>query len=70
MRVGVTGTEVLLGHVTCQFLVMLIQTVAVIGVTLFFNLTIQGSLLTASVLVGLTGLCGMCFGKLLYLRSL
>ncbi|XP_065225209.1 ABC transporter G family member 23 isoform X2 [Planococcus citri] len=59
---GVTGIEVLLGHVTCQFLIMIIQTIAVIGVTLAFKLTIQGSLLTASILLGLTGLCGMCFG--------
>ena len=55
----------LLGHVTCQFLIMIVQTVAVIAVTLFFKLTIQGSLLTASILLGLTGLCGMCFGKIL-----
>ena len=63
---GVTGIEVLLGHVTCQLLVMIFQTAAVVGVTFWlFNLTIQGSVFTASVLVALTGLCGMCFGRFL-----
>lgn len=62
MFTGVTGIEVLLGHVTCQFLVMMVQTAAVIAVTVLFKLTIEGSLVTASVLIGLTGLCGMCFG--------
>lgn len=49
---------------------MIVQTIAVIGVTLLFKLTIHGSLLTASILTGLTGLCGMCFGELTYWKPL
>lgn len=53
----------LFAHVSCQFIIMLVQTIAVIGITLSFNVTIEGSLATASFLTGLTGLCGMCFGE-------
>lgn len=63
---GVTGTEILFGLVVTQFLVMIGQTIMVLVVAFgVFEVTCEGDLIPVTVLTILTGLCGMCFGKLL-----
>ncbi|KAK6621969.1 hypothetical protein RUM44_001776 [Polyplax serrata] len=60
---GITGHEILLGHLVTQFLLMLEQTFLVLIFTFgVFHLTLNGSILTIFFLVALTGLCGMTFG--------
>lgn len=62
---GVTGVEILLGHVVTQFLVMCFQTTLVLVFSFaIFNLTINGDIIAVIVLVVKTGFCGMCFGEL------
>ncbi|XP_023287880.1 ABC transporter G family member 20 isoform X2 [Orussus abietinus] len=60
---GITGIEILLGHVTTQFVVMIGQTVMVLIVGFaVFKITCEGQIGWVTVLTILTGLCGMCFG--------
>ncbi|XP_026687946.1 uncharacterized protein LOC103521471, partial [Diaphorina citri] len=60
---GVTGIEILLAHVICQFLIMVFQSVMVIVMALLvFHITNHGDVLLVILLTCLTGLCGMCFG--------
>ncbi|XP_050536009.1 ABC transporter G family member 23 [Daktulosphaira vitifoliae] len=60
---GITGIEVLLGHVVCQLMIMVFQSLMVIAFALIvFDITNEGDVLWISTLTILTGLCGMCFG--------
>ncbi|XP_066603783.1 ABC transporter G family member 23 [Prorops nasuta] len=60
---GVTGPEILFGQVVTQFVVMTGQTVMVlIFAFAVFKITCEGDLAWVTVLIILTGLCGMCFG--------
>jgi ABC-type transport system involved in cytochrome c biogenesis permease component len=60
---GVTGIEILCGHVVTQFLVMVFQTALVLVFSFsVFNLENKGDLLWVVLLVVETGFCGMCFG--------
>lgn len=60
---GITGLELLLGHVTTEFLIMAFQGILVLVFAFAaFNVTVKGPLLPVVVLTLLTGLCGMCFG--------
>lgn len=60
---GITGTEILLGQVVTQFVVMSGQTIMALVFSFgVFKLTCEGSLGWVTVLIILTGLCGMCFG--------
>lgn len=63
---GITGQEILFGHVITQFLVMTFQTVMVLIVAFgFFKITCEGDILWVTALTILTGWCGMCFGEFL-----
>lgn len=60
---GVTGIEILLAHVICQFLIMVFQSFMVIVMALLvFDITNHGDIWLVTLLTCLTGLCGMCFG--------
>uniref|UniRef100_A0A1B6J467 ABC transmembrane type-2 domain-containing protein n=2 Tax=Homalodisca liturata TaxID=320908 RepID=A0A1B6J467_9HEMI len=60
---GITGVEILTAHVITQFLVMLGQSVMVVGFALFvFDVTNHGDVIWVLVLVVLDGMCGMTFG--------
>ncbi|KAG5679693.1 hypothetical protein PVAND_009246 [Polypedilum vanderplanki] len=60
---GITGVEILCGHVVTQFLVMCFQTTLVLIFSFsVFELTIRGELLWVVLLVLETGFCGMTFG--------
>ncbi|KAG5319387.1 ABCGK protein, partial [Pseudoatta argentina] len=60
---GVTGTEILFGQVITQFTVMFGQVVMVLIVSFaIFKVTCEGDIGWITVLITLTGLCGMCFG--------
>nr|XP_018905608.1 PREDICTED: ABC transporter G family member 20 [Bemisia tabaci]XP_018905609.1 PREDICTED: ABC transporter G family member 20 [Bemisia tabaci] len=60
---GITGIEILMGHVICQFAIMLFQSIMVIVFALIvFEVTNHGSVAWVALLTILTGLCGMCFG--------
>ncbi|XP_050429467.1 ABC transporter G family member 23 [Adelges cooleyi] len=60
---GITGIEVLLGHVVCQLMIMVFQSLMVIAFALVvFDVTNEGDVFWISTLTILTGLCGMCFG--------
>ncbi|XP_018405590.1 PREDICTED: ABC transporter G family member 20 [Cyphomyrmex costatus] len=60
---GVTGIEILFGQVITQFTVMFGQVVMVLIVSFaIFKLTCEGDIGWITVLITLTGLCGMCFG--------
>ncbi|XP_012268865.1 ABC transporter G family member 23 [Athalia rosae] len=62
---GITGTEILLGQVVTQFVVMCGQTLMVLVFSFaVFKLTCEGDIGLVTVLTVLTGLCGMCFGFL------
>jgi len=61
---GITGIEVLLGHVACQLVIMVFQSLMVIAFALvIFDVTNEGDVFWICLLTILTGLCGMCFGK-------
>lgn len=63
---GVTGMEILFSHVVTQFLIMSFQAVLVLLFSFYvFELTLHGEVVWVVVLTILTGLCGMCFGKLI-----
>lgn len=63
---GITGVEILFGHVTTQFLVMCGQTTLVLIFSFsVFGITLKGEILWVILLVVMTGLCGMTFGKFL-----
>ena len=65
---GITGIEVLLGHVVCQLLIMVFQSLMVIAFALLiFDITNEGDVFWICLLTMLTGLCGMCFGKKLFI---
>ncbi|GBP06186.1 ABC transporter G family member 20 [Eumeta japonica] len=60
---GITGTEILFGHVTVHMLVMSVQTVVVLLFSfLVFKLTLNGPLFWVIALTLITGFCGMTFG--------
>ncbi|KAL4148776.1 hypothetical protein QTP88_002935 [Uroleucon formosanum] len=60
---GITGIEVLLGHVVCQLVIMVFQSLMVIAFALvIFDVTNEGDVFWICLLTILTGLCGMCFG--------
>ncbi|XP_022918128.1 ABC transporter G family member 20 [Onthophagus taurus] len=60
---GISGLELLSGHVITQFIVMAVQTgVVLIFCFAVFNITINGNLMLVIILTLMTGLCGMCFG--------
>lgn len=61
---GITGVEILFGHVTTQFLVMCGQTTLVLIFSFsVFGITLKGEILWVILLVVMTGLCGMTFGE-------
>lgn len=61
---GISGVEILFSHVITQFTVMAGQSVMVLIFSFaIFGLTQNGSLLFVSLLLLLTGFCGMSFGK-------
>lgn len=67
INIGITGIEVLLGHVVCQLLIMVFQSLMVIAFALVvFDVTNEGDVFWISLLTILTGLCGMCFGQYTY----
>lgn len=60
---GITGLELLFGHVITEFMIMAFQGILVlIFAFAVFNITIKGPLILVVILTLLTGLCGMCFG--------
>lgn len=62
---GISVLEILFSHATTQCVVMLIQSTSVLLISFpIFQLTLNGSAVCATLLVLLTGLCGMCFGFL------
>ncbi|KAM3959841.1 LOW QUALITY PROTEIN: ABC transporter oskyddad [Aphomia sociella] len=62
---GITGTEILFSHVTVQIFVMGIQSIMVMVISFaLFGISQNGPLGWVSLLVILTGLCGMTFGYL------
>ncbi|KAF5278032.1 hypothetical protein FQA39_LY18412 [Lamprigera yunnana] len=62
---GINKVELLFAHIICEFGVMIVQMILTMICTfVIFGMTIKGSLLTVSVLLFLTGLCGICFGLL------
>ncbi|XP_026754097.2 ABC transporter G family member 23 [Galleria mellonella] len=62
---GITGTEILFSHVTVQIFVMAIQSIMVMLISFaLFGLSQNGPLGWISLLVIMTGLCGMTFGFL------
>lgn len=66
---GVSGAEMLFSHVVTQFVTMLFQSIFIhIFVFGVFGITNHGSIITIFMLVALTGVCGMSFGKLQGLR--
>lgn len=61
--VGITGTEMLFGHVITQFMVVAGQTAFVLIFSFaFYGLTNNGNFVWVLLLSLMTGLCGMCFG--------
>lgn len=61
---GITGVEILLSHVTTQFVIMTGQAILVLIFSFsVFGLTLKGDITWVVGLTILTGLCGMCFGK-------
>lgn len=61
---GITGIEILISHVSTQFIIMCGQAILVLVFSFsVFGLTLRGELLWVVVLTILTGLCGMCFGE-------
>lgn len=61
---GITGHETLFAHVFTQFSIMLVQCLLVLIFTFgIFSITIKGDIFTVFLLVVLTGVCGMSFGK-------
>lgn len=61
---GITGTEVLFAHFVTQFVIMFLQSIMVLVFSFaVFALTVRGEMLTVFLLVVLTGICGMSFGK-------
>lgn len=61
---GITGIEILLSHVSTQFLIMCGQAFFVLIFSFsIFGLTLVGSMTAVILLTILTGLCGMCFGE-------
>jgi len=62
---GLTGTEILFGLVITEFMVMVGQTVMVnIVAFVIFKITCLGDIGWITLLIILTGLCGMSFGNL------
>ncbi|XP_054005275.1 ABC transporter G family member 23-like [Hylaeus anthracinus] len=60
---GITGTEILMGQVTTQFVVMLGQSIMVLVFAFaVFDITCEGDVVWICVLTLLTGFCGMSFG--------
>lgn len=65
---GITGIEILFSHVVTQFMIMTGQSILVLVFSFYvFDLTLHGSIVWVVILTILTGLCGMCFGKLIIL---
>jgi hypothetical protein len=61
---GVTTTEVLISHVISQMVCVVIQMTVTLTLSFWaFQLPCTGSFVTAVLLLGLQGFCGMCFGK-------
>lgn len=66
---GITGIELLFSHVATQFVIMCGQTTFVLIFSFsIFGLTLEGDILWVILLTVLTGLCGMCFGKLSFYK--
>lgn len=64
---GISGTELLFSQIITQFVIMFGQTIMVLLVAFaLFNLTQQGNWITVMALTVLAGVCGMCFGKNIY----
>lgn len=62
---GITGTEMLVTYIVGQIMIIAIQTTIVMICTfVVFKMTMVGSLGLVVLLILVTGLCGMCFGKL------
>ncbi|XP_053976396.1 ABC transporter G family member 23-like [Hylaeus volcanicus] len=60
---GITGTEILMGQVITQFVVMLGQSIMVLVFAFaVFDITCEGDVVWICVLTLLTGFCGMSFG--------
>ncbi|XP_073969170.1 ABC transporter G family member 23-like isoform X2 [Rhodnius prolixus] len=60
---GITGFEILSSHVITQFVIMMIQSLAVLIFALFvFNVVNQGHFIWVFILVVLCGTCGMTYG--------
>lgn len=67
---GITGIELLFSHVVTQFVIMCGQTTFVLIFSFsIFGLTLRGDILWVILLTVLTGLCGMCFGKLSFRKK-
>ncbi|XP_029173363.1 ABC transporter G family member 20 [Nylanderia fulva] len=61
--IGLTSTEIFFGHLITEFAVMFGQSVMVLVVAFgIFNITCEGDIGWITLLIVLTGLCGMCFG--------
>lgn len=61
---GITGTEVLFSHVVTQFAIMFLQSIMlIIFAFVIFALTLRGDIIIVFLLIVLTGICGMSFGK-------
>lgn len=68
---GITGLEILFSHVVTQFLIMCGQSFLVLIFSFsVFDLTLRGDTTLVVLLTILTGLCGMCFGKPIFLYNL
>jgi hypothetical protein len=61
---GVTTTEIMMAHVISQMVCVMIQMAVILTLSFWaFQVPCTGSFVTAVLLVGLQGFCGMCFGK-------
>jgi hypothetical protein len=61
---GVTTTEILIAHIISQMVAMFMQLIIVLTLAFCaFHVPCEGSMITATALIALQGICGMCFGK-------
>ncbi|XP_014281518.1 ABC transporter G family member 23 isoform X1 [Halyomorpha halys] len=63
---GITGLEILSAHVVTQFFVMLCQAIVTTVTALYiFNISNEGDLLWITLMMVLSGVCGMTYGFVL-----
>lgn len=65
---GVNTIELITAHMSAKFIIMILQTVVLLGISIFlFGVNMKGSFFIAGLLLILQGFAGMSFGKNKYI---